>query len=137
MAVLTDPVAVGSLEPSNRLYRALPLECGNGPEAVNRLIAELEPIAELGLIAELEPTAAAGAGLICRGPTVVHGEGGCVAPGTTHVHDSAFVDRLSRRTDWERVRCRDGPPVVLDGRDGLDLSGAPHRVHTLGNGRRD
>ena len=106
MAVLTDPVAVGSLELSNRLYRAPLLECaGNGPEAVDRLIAELEP------------TAAAGAGLICQGATVVRGEGGCVAPGMTRVHDPAFVDRLSRLVD--RVHDHGGRIVMQLDHGGL------------------
>lgn len=82
---LEDPLTLNGLTVPNRLYRAPLLECaGNGPEAVDRLIAELEPAAE------------AGAGLIFQGATIVTEEGGCAAPGMTRVHDPAFVDRCSR-----------------------------------------
>ncbi|WP_423751331.1 NADH:flavin oxidoreductase [Salinirarus marinus] len=85
---LEDPVTIGGLTIPNRLYRAPLLECaGNGEDAVDRLVSELEPAAE------------AGAGLVCQGATVVRGEGGCAAPGMTRVHDPAFVSRLSRLTD--------------------------------------
>ena len=88
MPALTDPVAIGGCEIPNRLYRAPLLECaGTGPEAVDRLIADLEPAAE------------AGAGLLCQGATIVRGEGGCAAPGMTRVHDDDFVAELSRLTD--------------------------------------
>ena len=88
MPSLTDPVAVGGLDVPNRLYRAPLLECaGNGPDAVDRLIADLEP------------AAASGAGLLCQGATIVRGEGGCAAPNMTRVHDPAFVSELSRLTD--------------------------------------
>jgi 2,4-dienoyl-CoA reductase-like NADH-dependent reductase (Old Yellow Enzyme family) len=88
MPALPDPVEIGDLELPNRLYRAPLLECaGNGPEAVDRLIADLEPAAE------------AGAGLLCQGATIVRGEGGCAAPGMTRVHDDEFVADLSRLTD--------------------------------------
>jgi 2,4-dienoyl-CoA reductase-like NADH-dependent reductase (Old Yellow Enzyme family) len=88
MPTLAEPVAVGGHDVANRLYRAPLLECaGNAPDAVDRLVAELEP------------AAAAGAGLIFQGATVVRGEGGCAAPGMTRVHDDAFVGRLSRLTD--------------------------------------
>ena len=85
---LEDPIDVGGLTVPNRLYRAPLLECaGNGDDAVDRLIADLEP------------AAAAGAGLLCQGATIVRGEGGCAAPGMTRVHDPSFVSRLSRLTD--------------------------------------
>jgi len=85
---LENPVRVGGLELRNRLYRAPLLECaGNGPDAVDELIADLEP------------AAAAGAGLVTQGATVVRGEGGCAAPGMTRVHDDGFVARLGRLTD--------------------------------------
>ncbi|MFB6302938.1 MAG: NADH:flavin oxidoreductase [Haloferacaceae archaeon] len=88
MVRLEDPFDLGGVRVPNRLYRAPLLECaGNGPDAVDRLIAELEP------------AAAAGAGLICQGATVVRGEGGCAAPAMTRVHDPAFVARLERLTD--------------------------------------
>jgi 2,4-dienoyl-CoA reductase-like NADH-dependent reductase (Old Yellow Enzyme family) len=88
MPTLDESVAIGGHEVSNRLYRAPLLECaGNASDAVDRLIAELEP------------AAAAGAGLLFQGATVVRGEGGCAAPGMTRVHDDAFVARLSRLTD--------------------------------------
>jgi len=72
----------------NRLYRAPLLECaGNDDDAVDALLADLEP------------AAAAGAGLICQGATIVRGEGGCAAPGMTRVHDPDFVSDLERLTD--------------------------------------
>jgi 2,4-dienoyl-CoA reductase-like NADH-dependent reductase (Old Yellow Enzyme family) len=99
MTALTDPVAIGDLEVPNRLYRAPLLECaGNGPDAVDRLIADLEP------------AAAAGAGLLCQGATIVRGEGGCAAPNMTRVHDPSFVAELSRLTD--RVHAH-GSRIVL------------------------
>ncbi len=88
MPRLEDPFDLGGLTVPNRLYRAPLLECaGNGPDAVDRLIADLEP------------AAAAGAGLLCQGATIVRGEGGCAAPGMTRVHDPEFVARLERLTD--------------------------------------
>lgn len=88
MARLTDPFEIGDLTLSNRLYRAPLLECaGNGPDAVDTLIRELEPAAE------------AGAGLLFQGATIVRGEGGCAAPGMTRVNDPAFVSRLERLTE--------------------------------------
>ncbi|RQG93171.1 NADH:flavin oxidoreductase [Natrarchaeobius halalkaliphilus] len=88
MAALEDPIEINGVEIPNRLYRAPLLECaGNGPDAVETLIDDLEP------------AAASGVGLICQGATIVRGEGGCAAPGMTRVHDPAFVSRLSRLTD--------------------------------------
>ncbi|MFB6280655.1 MAG: NADH:flavin oxidoreductase [Haloferacaceae archaeon] len=88
MVRLEEPFDLGGVRVRNRLYRAPLLEAaGTGPDAVDRLIAELEP------------AAAAGAGLICQGATIVRGEGGCAAPGMTRVHDPAFVARLERLTD--------------------------------------
>ena len=85
---LGDPIEIGGVELRNRLYRAPLLECaGNGPGAVETYIDELEP------------AAAAGAGLIFQGASIVTGEGGCAAPNMTRVDDPAFVDRLSRLTD--------------------------------------
>ncbi|ELY90617.1 NADH:flavin oxidoreductase [Natrialba hulunbeirensis JCM 10989] len=88
MATLEDPLTIGGVTIPNRLYRAPLLECaGNGPDAVDALIDDLEP------------AAASGVGLIFQGATIVRGEGGCAAPGMTRVHDPAFVSRLSRLTD--------------------------------------
>ena len=88
MVRLSDPLRIGDVTVPNRLYRAPLLECaGNGDDAVDRLIDHLEP------------AAAAGAGLVCQGATIVRGEGGCAAPGMTHVHDPDFVSRLERLTD--------------------------------------
>ncbi|MFP8953428.1 NADH:flavin oxidoreductase [Natrialbaceae archaeon A-arb3/5] len=88
MATLEDPIEIGGVQVPNRLYRAPLLECaGNGPDAVDTLIDDLEP------------AAASGVGLICQGATIVRGDGGCAAPGMTRVHDPDFVDRLSRLTD--------------------------------------
>jgi 2,4-dienoyl-CoA reductase-like NADH-dependent reductase (Old Yellow Enzyme family) len=88
MTGLTDPVSIGGCEVPNRLYRAPLLECaGNGPDAVDTLIRELEP------------AAAAGAGLIFQGASIVTADGGCAAPNMTRVHDPDFVSGLSRLTD--------------------------------------
>lgn len=88
MPRLEDPIEIGGCESPNRLYRAPLLECaGNGPDAVDTLIRELEPAAESGV------------GLLFQGATIVTPEGGCAAPGMTRVHDPAFVSRLSRLTD--------------------------------------
>ena len=85
---LTDPVTIGGLELPNRLYRAPLLECaGNGPDAVEMFIDELEP------------AAASGVGLIFQGASIVTEEGGCAAPNMTRVHDPSFVSELSRLTD--------------------------------------
>ncbi len=85
---LEDPLEIAGVELPNRLYRAPLLECaGNGPDAVDTLIRELEPAAESGV------------GLICQGATIVRGEGGCAAPGMTRVHDPKFVAKLERLTD--------------------------------------
>lgn len=88
MTTLEDPLEIGGVTIPNRLYRAPLLECaGNGPNAVDTLIDDLEPAAESGV------------GLICQGATIVRGDGGCAAPGMTRVHDPDFVSRLSRLTD--------------------------------------
>ncbi|WP_345782752.1 NADH:flavin oxidoreductase [Halobaculum litoreum] len=88
VARLTDPLSIGGVTLPNRLYRAPLLECaGNGPDAVDTLIADLEP------------AAAAGAGLVCQGATIVRGEGGCAAPGMTRVHDPDFVAEMGRLPD--------------------------------------
>jgi len=88
MVTLESPVEIGGLRLRNRLYRAPLLECaGNGPDAPETLRDELEP------------AAAAGAGLVCQGATIVRGEGGCAAPGMTRVHDPAFVERLATVPD--------------------------------------
>ncbi|MFC7212390.1 NADH:flavin oxidoreductase [Natronoarchaeum sp. GCM10025321] len=88
MSRLEDPLQIGDLTVPNRLYRAPLLECaGNGPDAVETLIADLEP------------GAASGLGLLCQGATIVRPEGGCAAPGMTRVHDPAFVDDLSALTE--------------------------------------
>jgi len=68
-ASLTDPLDIGGIELNNRLYRAPLLECaGNGPDAVQSYTDELEP------------AAAAGAGLIFQGASIVTETGGCAAP---------------------------------------------------------
>jgi 2,4-dienoyl-CoA reductase-like NADH-dependent reductase (Old Yellow Enzyme family) len=85
---LTDPISIGSVDVPNRLYRAPLLECaGNGDDAVDTFIDELEPTAESGV------------GLIFQGASIVTADGGCAAPNMTRVHDPAFVSRLSRLTD--------------------------------------
>jgi len=81
---LDDPVTVGGLRLRNRLYRAPLLECaGTDSDTADTLRSELEP------------AAAAGAGLVCQGATVVRGEGGCAAPGMTRVRDADFVAGLA------------------------------------------
>ncbi|MFC7166636.1 NADH:flavin oxidoreductase [Halospeciosus flavus] len=83
MPDLDDPVSLGGVDLPNRLYRAPLLECaGNGPDAAETLVDELEPAAESGV------------GLVCQGATIVRGEGGCAAPNMTRVHDPAFVADL-------------------------------------------
>jgi 2,4-dienoyl-CoA reductase-like NADH-dependent reductase (Old Yellow Enzyme family) len=85
---LETPIQIGDLTVPNRLYRAPLLECaGNGPDAVDTLIADLEP------------AAASGAGLVCQGATLVRGPGGCAAPNMTYVDDPDFVADLTRLTD--------------------------------------
>ncbi|WP_135821831.1 oxidoreductase [Halostella litorea] len=85
---LNSPLEIGDLTLPNRLYRAPLLECaGNGPDAAETLVAELEPAAESGV------------GLIFQGATIVRGEGGCAAPGMTRVHDDEFVAGLSAVAD--------------------------------------
>ncbi|NHN43445.1 NADH:flavin oxidoreductase [Halorubellus sp. JP-L1] len=87
-AQLEDSLEIGSVTVPNRLYRAPLLECaGNGPDAVETLIADLEP------------AAASGVGLVFQGATIVRGDGGCAAPGMTRVHDDDFVSRLAALTD--------------------------------------
>ncbi len=87
MVRLEEPLDIGGLTVPNRLYRAPLLECaGNGAGAVETLVSHLEPVA------------AAGAGLICQGATIVRGPGGCAAPNMTYVDDPEFVSRLSRLT---------------------------------------
>jgi 2,4-dienoyl-CoA reductase-like NADH-dependent reductase (Old Yellow Enzyme family) len=88
MVRLEDPIDIGGLTVPNRLYRAPLLECaGNGDGAVDALVSHLEP------------AAAAGAGLVCQGATIVRRPGGCAAPNMTYVDDPDFVARLSRLTD--------------------------------------
>jgi 2,4-dienoyl-CoA reductase-like NADH-dependent reductase (Old Yellow Enzyme family) len=88
MVRLEDPIDLGGLTVPNRLYRAPLLECaGNGEGAVDALVSHLEP------------AAAAGAGLVCQGATIVRGPGGCAAPDMTYVDDPSFVARLSRLTE--------------------------------------
>ncbi|GAB3684555.1 hypothetical protein GCM10028857_13700 [Salinarchaeum chitinilyticum] len=83
MTTLRDPVTIGNLELPNRLYRAPLLECaGTDEETADRLIQELEP------------AAAAGAGLVFQGATIVRSDGGCAAPGMTRFADDAFVAGL-------------------------------------------
>jgi 2,4-dienoyl-CoA reductase-like NADH-dependent reductase (Old Yellow Enzyme family) len=88
MADLTDPLTLGGHTLPNRLYRAPVLECaGNGADAVDTLVDELEPTAESGV------------GLVFQGASIVTPEGGCAAPNMTRVHDPDFVGRLERLTD--------------------------------------
>lgn len=114
MPRLTDPVEIGGLRLDNRLYRAPLLECaGNGPDAVETLIRELEP------------AAAAGAGFVHQGATIVTAEGGCAAPNMTRVADPAFVASLSRLTD--RIHDHGGRIAVQLEHGGLRARETWHR----------
>lgn len=85
---LESSVRINGCEIPNRLYRAPLLECaGTGPDAVETLVQELEPVAEGGV------------GLICQGATLIREEGGCAAPNMTRVHDPAVVSGFERLTD--------------------------------------
>ncbi|PSP63911.1 NADH-dependent flavin oxidoreductase, partial [Halobacteriales archaeon QH_8_67_36] len=85
---LAEPLDIGGCRLPNRLYRAPVLECaGNGEDAVDTLIDELEPTVESGV------------GLVFQGASIVTPTGGCAAPNMTRVHDPAFVARLERLTD--------------------------------------
>jgi 2,4-dienoyl-CoA reductase-like NADH-dependent reductase (Old Yellow Enzyme family) len=117
---LTDLVEIGGVQMRNRLYRAPLLECaGNGPDAVETLIDELEPTAE------------AGAGLIFQGASIVTPEGGCAAPNMTRVHDPAFVDRLSRLTG--RVHEHGSRIFIQLAEGGLRSMGLWHSEHRKRN----
>ena len=110
---LDDPVEIGGVELRNRLYRAPLLECaGNGPDTVETYIDELEP------------AAAAGAGLIFQGASIVTGEGGCAAPNMTRFHDPDFVGRLSALTD--RIHDHGGRIFVQLAHGGLRSLGMWH-----------
>jgi len=113
---LTDPVSIGGVRLRNRLYRAPLLECaGNGPDAVDTLLDELEP------------TAASGAGLIFQGASIVSPTGGCAAPNMTRVHDPEFVDGLSRLTD--RVHEHGSRIFIQLAEGGLRSMGLWHAEH--------
>jgi 2,4-dienoyl-CoA reductase-like NADH-dependent reductase (Old Yellow Enzyme family) len=85
---LDTPLEVGGLRLRNRLYRAPLLEhAGNGRDAAERLVAELEP------------AAASGAGLVMQGATPIRGHEGCAAPGMTHFDDPERVASMRRLTD--------------------------------------
>ena len=85
---LEDPITINGVTIPNRFYRAPLLECaGNGPDAVQTLIRELQP------------SAASGVGLIFQGATLVRDEGGRAAPNMTRVHDRDFVQSLQQLTD--------------------------------------
>lgn len=87
-AQLEDPITLGSTTIRNRLFRAPLLECaGNGPDAVDIFIRELEPCAESGI------------GLIFQGASIVRDGSGCAAPGMTRVHDPEFVTELEELTE--------------------------------------
>ncbi|MHB9287310.1 NADH:flavin oxidoreductase [Halobacteriales archaeon Cl-PHB] len=116
MPHLTDPVRIGGVDIPNRLYRAPLLECaGNGPDAVDTLIRELEPAADSGV------------GLVFQGASIVTAEGGCAAPNMTRVHDPEFVTELSRLTD--AVHNHGGKIFVQLGQGGLRDLGLWHADH--------
>jgi NADH:flavin oxidoreductases, Old Yellow Enzyme family len=82
---VTGPIEIGGLELDNRLYRVPLLEhAGNGEDAVDIMINELEP------------SARGGVGLIMPGTMPVRGSEGCAAPRMTFADDPEFVHGLSR-----------------------------------------
>ncbi|MFC6835528.1 NADH:flavin oxidoreductase [Halomarina ordinaria] len=120
MVSLDDGVDVAGLRLRNRLYRAPLLECaGDGPDAGERLADELEP------------AAAAGAGLVVQGATVVAEEGGCVAPNMTRLADDAAVERLRPVTD--AVHAHGGRIVVQLDHGGLRSLETWHREYGAAN----
>ena len=126
MPALTDPVSIGGCRLPNRLYRAPLLECaGNGPDAVDTLIDELEPAAESGV------------GLLFQGASIVTADGGCAAPNMTRVHDEDFVADLGRLTDAVHAH---GSKLFLQLAEGglrsLSLWHADHRSRNPGATQR-
>ncbi len=120
MSRLTEPIEIGGVAIPNRLYRAPLLECaGNGPDAVDTLIDELEP------------TAAAGVGLIFQGATIVTPTGGCAAPNMTRVHDPRFVAKCERLTD--AIHDHGGRIFLQLGHGGLRSLGLWHAEHRARN----
>ena len=117
---LSEPVSIGGVRVENRLYRAPLLECaGNGPDAVETYIDALEP------------AAAAGAGLIFQGASIVTESGGCAAPNMTRVHDPDFVDQLSALTD--RIHEHDSRIFIQLAHGGLRSLGLWHAAHRQRN----
>jgi 2,4-dienoyl-CoA reductase-like NADH-dependent reductase (Old Yellow Enzyme family) len=85
---LDSPVDLGGLTLPNRLYRAPLLEhAGEGPDAADRLVAELEPCAESGV------------GLVMQGATPVRGREGRAAPGMTGFDDPDRIASMRVLTD--------------------------------------
>ena len=85
---LESSIEINGCEIGNRLYRAPLLECaGEGDDAVDVLLDELEP------------AAASGVGLICQGAVPVRESTGRVAPNMTAFADPDFVSTLSPLTD--------------------------------------
>jgi 2,4-dienoyl-CoA reductase-like NADH-dependent reductase (Old Yellow Enzyme family) len=120
MATLDDPVSVGGVDLPNRLYRAPLLECaGNGPDAVDTFLDELEP------------TAASGVGLIFQGASIVTADGGCAAPNMTRFHDPEFVARCGRLTD--AVHDHGGRIFVQLAHGGLRSMSVWHAEHRARN----
>jgi len=120
MASLEAPIDIGGVTVPNRLYRAPLLECaGNGPDAVDRFISELEP------------TAASGVGLIFQGASIVSPESGCAAPNMTRVHDPEFVARLQRLTD--AIHAHEGKIFIQLGHGGLRSLEVWHAEHRRRN----
>jgi 2,4-dienoyl-CoA reductase-like NADH-dependent reductase (Old Yellow Enzyme family) len=85
---LDSPVEIGGVAVRNRLYRAPLLEhAGQGADAADRLVAELEPAAESGV------------GLVVQGATPVRGREGRAAPGMTGFDDPDRVASMRALTD--------------------------------------
>ena len=120
MSRLEESFSIGDVEVPNRLYRAPLLECaGNGPDAVDTLIDELEP------------AAASGVGLVFQGASVVTPDGGCAAPNMTRFHDPEFVAGCERLTD--AVHDHGGKIFVQLGHGGLRSLELWHAEHPATN----
>ncbi|WP_276273475.1 NADH:flavin oxidoreductase [Haloarcula litorea] len=120
MTTLSTPLEIGGVTLPNRLYRAPLLECaGNGEDAVETLVDELEP------------AAAAGVGLVFQGASIVTEEGGCAAPNMTRVHDPSFVERLGRLTD--AVHAHEGNIFIQLAHGGLRSMATWHAGHRRRN----
>lgn len=115
---LDTPLELGGIRLRNRLYRAPLLEhAGNGPDAVERLVAELEP------------AAASGAGLVMQGATPIRGYEGCAAPGMMGFDDPERVASMSQLTD--AIHAHDGHIFCQLAHGGLRSFEVWHHEHRV------